>query len=157
VEKGFTLIELVVVIVILGIVTAFAVPRYANLSTTAKISTIQNIQGSMKSSAFIVHSLATLQNVPYTGPDAGRAITTQFGLVDTWNRYPESRAETGSGLGMLELIQLNVGQGMLTYVDNDLVRIGYDLTVGSNGCYAEYLEATSATNPPAQTIQLGGC
>jgi len=36
-EKGFTLIELIIVIVIIGIISAVAIPRFVNLSTTARL------------------------------------------------------------------------------------------------------------------------
>ncbi|WP_033092289.1 type II secretion system protein [Colwellia psychrerythraea] len=54
-NKGFTLIELVVVIVILGILAVTAAPKFMNLKADAKTSTLYGVQAAMQSAAALVY------------------------------------------------------------------------------------------------------
>lgn len=55
-QQGFTLIELVVVIVLLGILAVTAAPRFINLQDDARTATIDGVRAAMNSASALIHS-----------------------------------------------------------------------------------------------------
>ena len=85
-QQGFTLIELVVVIVILGILAAFAIPRFANIATDARTSAINGMAGTLRSTAALVHGMALARNI------TNGTLTLEGQSVTIVNGYPAATA-----------------------------------------------------------------
>jgi MSHA pilin protein MshA len=79
-QSGFTLIELVVVITILGILAAFAIPRFTQLDSQARIAAVTALAGSLQSASALAHAqyLASGTN-PATVTMDGQAIALTNG------------------------------------------------------------------------------
>jgi len=78
-KKGFTLIELVVVIVILGILSAIAIPKFMDLQRDARISAVQGLVGAVKSSVSLVYSKSVLLGREKVSPGCIWVHTTGIG------------------------------------------------------------------------------
>jgi len=81
IEGGFTLIELVVVITILGILAAFAVPRFASLEGQARLAATEAMAGSIRSGASLAHALWLAEGNPGSNSVdmEGQPIALAFG------------------------------------------------------------------------------
>lgn len=130
-QSGFTLIELVMVIVILGILAAFALPRFANLSGDARLASLNGALGSVKSASAIAH--AKFLVAPATVLIEGTTVAYVLG-------YPT--VATISGLAQTS----DFAPGI----------VGTTITFNSGACSFTYTEATAATITPAISPIAGG-
>lgn len=85
-QAGFTLIELIMVIVILGVLSAFALPRFADLGGDARTASINGLNGSVKAAANIAHAQWLA--------DGGTAasVTLEGTVIAMVNGYPDNAA-----------------------------------------------------------------
>lgn len=94
-QSGFTLIELVVVITIIGILAAVALPRFTDMQTQARIAKINAIMGSIRSASALTHSRCLLDlssNPVGTCTTAGGTANMEGTAVTMLNQYPTPNA-----------------------------------------------------------------
>ena len=152
---GFTLIELVIVITIIGILAAIALPRFINLQRDARVSKAQAIYGAIKSAA----ALAKARCEADLATAAAGVCTSSAGVVDMdgaavdmVNRYP---AATQTGIDVAA--QMSVGEGLIIAGGGATART-YDIVGGSipGQCRIAYTAAV-ANSAPLITLDTSGC
>lgn len=147
-QQGFTLIELVMVIVILGILAAVALPKFADMGKNAKIASLEGALGAVKSASEIVHSQALVENKATTA--SGSSVTMERGgTIALVYGYPaESAIQSAAGLSSDFSVDTSASPATISLAS----------AATPASCKFTYTAAASATaSPTISVITSSGC
>ena len=145
IQGGFSLIELVVVITILGILAAFAVPRFTSLEGQARLASTQALAGSVRSGAALAHALWLSQ-----GDAASTSVTMEGEPITMAFGYPDAAAIEGT---LVEYAGFDLTSAGGAAVFTKKSQSGESIS----NCFVTYTPPAAANEAPRIVATTGGC
>ncbi|HIF9517347.1 TPA: type II secretion system protein [Photobacterium damselae] len=156
-QGGFTLIELVVVIVILGILAVTAAPKFMNLQNDARNATLEGLKGAIQGASGIVYGKAAIKGVE-ASPSS--AVTGENGIsIETKYGYPQATDKgIGNAVAGLDATTLgNTNSEWAKTTAQPTTGIAYTLknqadTATATKCSVLYIAPTTSGATPTVTV-----
>lgn len=139
-RDGSSLIELVVVIIILGILAAFAVPRFASREAETRETATEALGGRIRSGAALAHVLYVVDGA---NPSAVNMEGTRVAIANGYPTIAGIDATLSDDSGFTHAS----GSGVWTYTD----------AAEPRNCSVTYIEARLLGEPPSIIIDTSGC
>ncbi|CAM2836973.1 type II secretion system protein [Vibrio rarus] len=157
-QNGFTLIELVIVIVILGILAVTAAPRFLNLQSDARLSALEGMKGAMASASNIVYSKAVIAELETVS--AGASISDGINTIAIVHGYPKASPDgIGNAVqGLNDNKEWTIDANDVPISSNPYLRAGKDINaIDAGKCYVQYTQSANNGDEPEITIESSGC
>lgn len=149
---GFTLVELVLVLVILGALAALLLPRFIDLKRDSVSAATQTLGGAVKQASMNLRlKCATSSNCNLNS--GTYQINVNGRNFQIWNGW----VDAGDNLGNNEVDQAVVANGFNVSIANPNTRWVHKSAATPATCYVEYREAVSAGSTPVVTVATTGC
>jgi MSHA pilin protein MshA len=162
-QQGFTLIELIIVIVILGLLAVTAAPKFIGMQSDARKATVQGLAGTLKSAGNIVYAKSALDGVESAATGTANGVSVVYGYPAATKDALQAAADIpdsdwtfveGSGAAAVAANPASKTVGLHPVG----ATVDFTVTVATGAsCHAVYTPPSAPGGSPSIAVVTGGC